>query len=81
MAAKGKKHVIQIASGNGHDEVAWVETDEIQISTAAAEFERLIQEHYQVYAFKDGGHEGGEIAKTFDPTVEKYMAFPRAAGG
>jgi len=77
---KQKKHTMRIADRSGDTTVVWDVEDKVQVQKAQAQFEALINQHYQAFAFKDGGNQG-EVANTFDPEVKRYAIMPQAVGG
>lgn len=76
------KHVIKIADASGHSTIVFDQSEQTEVETAAEEFERLAREGHQIFRFAKAGGEGeANGQRPFDPTVEKYLIMPRAAGG
>jgi len=71
---------MRIADRSGDTTVKWAVDNKAQVQKAQKQFEELINQHYQAFAFKDGDNEG-EVATTFDPEVKRYVIMPQAVGG
>lgn len=74
------KHIMRIADSSGDTTVTWEIDKAEQVAEAQRQFEAMVNTGRQIFAFPVAGGPG-EVAKTFDPKVEKYIIMPRAAGG
>ena len=77
---QSNQHQMRIADRSGDTTVTWEVNKAEQVQKAQKQFETLINEHYQAFAFKDGDNQG-EVATTFDPEVKRYVIMPQAVGG
>ncbi len=76
------KHVIKIADPSGDSKIEFDPQVVTEVESAAEAFERLANDGRQIFRFDVAGREGEANGKRpFDPTVEKYVIMPRAAGG
>ena len=74
-------NTMRIADRSGDTTVTWDVDNEVQVKNAQEQFEALVQQGYQAFAFKDGSGQHGEVATTFDPTVKRYAMMPQFVGG
>ena len=75
------QHTMRIADRSGDTTVTWDTDNEVQVKAAQDQFEALVNQGFQAFAFKDGGNAGEVATKTFDPEVKRYVVMPQAVGG
>lgn len=74
------KHVMRIADRTGDTVVEWEVDNKAQVQAAQEQFEALVKQGHQAYAFKVAGQDG-EVATAFDPQAAEIIVMPRAVGG
>ena len=68
-----RKHIIQVMSRRGHDDITWDPEDEDSVEQARTLFNEHKEAGYTFYS--------GDRVDEFDPSLEKVTAVPPMAGG